>query len=75
MKKRSQLPRTLAILPGRRWVGKLRVLQAAPEVGRYIVEFDAESPLADPQERYVYDRTTMSAKEIAEWTGIDLLAS
>ena len=37
----------------------------------YTVEFDAEDPKAT-QERYVFDRTVLSAQQIEDWTGVKL---
>ena len=71
--RRKSFPLTFTILPGCKWTGKLRVLQAAPEFGKYVVEFDAEDPNADPQERFVFDRAVLTKDQIKDWTGIDLL--
>lgn len=66
--KRSLFPLTLKLLPGLRWRGKLTVTRRT-EDGGYAVEFNAESPKADPQERWVYDRAVLTAKQLTDWTG------
>jgi hypothetical protein len=64
---RSLFPLKLDLPPGLRWRGKLTVTARA--VDGYAVEFNAESPKADPQERYVYDRAVLTAKQLKDWTG------
>lgn len=68
MKRRSSLPLTLPLLPGLRWTGALRVTRFEAD-GSACVEFDAEEPNADPQERYVFDRAVLTAKQLKDWTG------
>ena len=61
-------PNKLALLPGLRWEGSLRIISKEPN-GDYAVEFDAVAPKADTQERYVFDRTVLTAKQLKDWTG------
>ena len=61
--------RTLELLPGLRWRGKLHVTGRTE--GGYLVDFDAEDPTA-VQERYVYDYTVLTAQQIEGWTGVKL---
>lgn len=65
---RGRVPHELKLLPGLKWRGKLRIVAREPD-GRYVVGFDAEDPKADPQERYVYDRTVLTAQQLKAWTG------
>lgn len=60
--------KTLKLLPNLRWKGKLHVL-SKQECGGYLVGFDAVAPDAHPQERYVYDQTVLTAKQLKDWTG------
>lgn len=64
-------PRKLRIRDGARWTGHIKVLQRLDD-GRFVVDFDAESPHADEQERYVLDRAVLTAAQIREWTGVDV---
>lgn len=57
---------TLKLLPGLKWSGKLKVEQKRDD--GYLVSFDAEDP-SSTTERYVYDRTVLSADKLYEWTG------
>ena len=62
-----KLPHKLKLLPGLRWSGQLTVLE---QVGAgYAVAFDAVDARADPQERHVYDRAVLTAKQLKDWTG------
>ncbi len=63
-----RVPFDLPLLPGLRWAGKLRVLSREAD-GRYAVAFDAEDARADLQERFVYDRAILTAKQLKDWTG------
>jgi len=63
-----RLPLTLPLLPGLRWRGKLRVMRLGKD-GSADVEFDAEIVHPDVQDRFVFDRTTLTAKQLADWTG------
>lgn len=62
--------RTLKLLPGLRWSGKLDVICRLAD-GRYIVQFDARNERSR-EERYVYDRTELTADQIERWTGAAL---
>lgn len=66
----ERLPRTLKLLPGLKWEGKLTIIDRRPD--GVTVQFDAESPKADPQERFVYDRTFLTLAELKAWTGVEL---
>lgn len=59
----------LALLPGLRWEGSLTVMSKEPT--GYAVEFDAVAPQADPQERHVFDRAVLTAKQLKDWTGFE----
>lgn len=74
--RRPRLPWELAILPDRRWSGKLKVLgeSAHPDEPHFVVAFDAEDLRADPQERYVYDHNVLSNAQLLHWTGVDVAA-
>jgi hypothetical protein len=61
--------RTLKLLPGLKWSGKMHVTGKVD--GGYLVEFDAEGR-ANSRERYIYDRAVLTAQQIEEWTGINL---
>lgn len=67
MAKRSPYPKKLKLLPGLKWRGHLTVLSREPE--GFAVAFDAESPKADPRERYVFDRAVLTPKQLENWTG------
>lgn len=70
MSTRRTFPVTLALLPGLRWKGKVRV--ECKEGDGYLVQFDAE--IVDPAvlERIVYDRTVLTQKQLFDWTGATL---
>lgn len=76
MGKRSRFPLKLPLLPGLRWQGTMTVEgpigiteEGAPT---FLAHFDAE--VLDPRviERFVFDRAVLSAKQIHDWTGVDL---
>ena len=58
---------TLRLLPGLRWRGKLTILSREPD--GYAVAFDAV--IVDPsvRERFVFDRTVLTAEQLEAWTG------
>ena len=61
------IPRTLPLLPGLKWTGKLTILSSDGD--SYVVQFDAE--IIDPRVefRHVYDRTVLTAMQLHDWTG------
>lgn len=61
-----KLPMKLDLLPGLRWAGHLTVLREHED--GYAVEFDATDAKATT-ERYVMDRTVLTAKQLCDWTG------
>lgn len=61
--------RKLKLLPGLKWSGSLTILASDPR--GYTVAFNAVNPTADPRERYVYDHTILTEKQIVEWTGVN----
>jgi hypothetical protein len=65
--KGTRYPLTLPLKPGLAWRGKLKV--EGREGAGYLVSFDAE--IIDPEviERYVYDRTVLTAERLEAWTG------
>lgn len=67
-----KFPMTVPLLPGLRWQGKMRIV--GPHDDGYAVEFDAEAPKADPLERFVFDHAVLTAKQVCDWTGIELEA-
>lgn len=58
----TRFPFELAILPGLRLTGKLKLLGKEP--AGYSVAFNAKS-----KTEYVYDRAVLSAKQVKDWTG------
>lgn len=68
---RRGFPRTLKLLDGLRWKGKMQVMRKSAD--GYDVKFDAEIVHPRPHEpRIVYDHGVLSAKQIKDWTGVDL---
>ena len=59
--------RTLDILPGKRWSGRIHVI--SHEVAGYLVDFDAVDPNAHPNERAVMDRAVLTPEQLQAWTG------
>ena len=59
--------RSLKLKPGLRWRGKLTVESKVE--GGYLVQFDAV--IVDPSvlERFVFDRTVLTAEQLEAWTG------
>lgn len=64
---KRKFPKTLRLLPGLRWKGKLVVLACTE--GRYLVQFDAEEVDPVSWARFVYDRTELSPVQLRRWTG------
>lgn len=68
----------LALLPGLRWKGSLRVLERIERDGQrlFVVAFDAEvvNPAPGSLERFVFDHATLTAEQLKAWTGADLAA-
>lgn len=70
-RRRSPFPRTLKLLEGLRWKGKMRVMRKSDD--GYDVQFDAE--IVDPElggPKIVYDHGVLSADQIKDWTGVAL---
>jgi len=70
--KAPRFPLTLPLLPGLRWKGKLKVSARCQD--GYPVAFDAEINRPEPEvrnhpERYIFDRTVLTAKQLKDWTG------
>lgn len=61
--------KTLAILPGLRWFGKIAVLQRVSDC--YLVDFDVVDTDASLNEKHVMDRATLTAAQLKAWTGYD----
>lgn len=58
----------LALRPGLRWSGSLRVIGKEP--AGYAVKFDAViTAMPEGSERIVYDHAVLSAKQLEDWTG------
>lgn len=64
----NRFPRKLAILPGLRWSGKL-IVESRRADGTYQCAFDARAGRA-----FIYDRVPLTARQIRDWTGVDVEA-
>ena len=60
--------KTLDLLPGLRWEGKLHVLSREP-CGGYLVDFDAVDLRNHGLERHIMDRAILTPKQLKDWTG------
>lgn len=75
---KHQRAHVLPLLPGLRWKGKLTV--EAPNLGKrgkpdgWLVQWDAEETSPEIQARFIYDRAILTAKQIKDWTGVDVEA-
>jgi hypothetical protein len=67
MKRPKRLPVTVPLLPGLRWRGKLTILSREPD--GYAVAFDAVIVDTSVRERFVFDRTVLTAAQLEAWTG------
>lgn len=63
-------PMKLALLPGLRWRGKLTV--ESEQKGGYLVQWDAEETSPKVRDRFIFDRAVLTAKQIKDWTGVEL---
>ncbi len=63
----THLPIVIPLLPGLRWIGKLKV--ESKEDGGYQVQFDAEDPKST-NERFIFDRTVLTPTQVFDWTGV-----
>ena len=61
-------PRKLKLLPGKRWEGTMRVGEQVK--GGYVVDFDATVRGMATGERWVGDRTVLTAEQIDDGTGV-----
>lgn len=61
----ARWPRKLPLLDGLRWRGSMIV--EGPREGGFQVQWDAQS-----QTEWIYDRATLSAEQIRDWTGVDV---
>lgn len=61
-------PVRLPLLDGLRWQGHLTI--NARDAEGFAVAFDAKDPKGD-YERFIFDRTVLTAKQLREWTGVD----
>ena len=63
----------IPLLPGLRWKGSLTILKRIERDGErlFVVAFDAEvvNPTPHSLERFVFDHATLTAKQLADWTG------
>lgn len=65
-----KLPRKLALLPGLRWSGHMKVIMPLDD-GRWLIDWDAEIvDVPRGTERWVGDRAVLTAAQIEEWTGV-----
>ncbi len=68
---RTKLPMRLALLPGLKWKGTVRVEERTDD-GLWQVQFDAEATSPDVVQRYISDRTTLTDEQLKKWTGVKI---
>jgi hypothetical protein len=57
----------LKILPGLKWKGSIKILSSDQD--SYVVQFDAEDTDPRVEFKFIYDRTTLTARQLEDWTG------